>query len=77
MEVPLKIDALHNGKSHLEMDDDWGYPVMTQETSIWWFPQMEVAQGWFTAEDLMINMDDLGLILVNPPYLYKYRIILK
>ena len=71
MEVPLKIDALHNGKSHLEMDDDWGYPV------IWWFPQMEVAQGWFTAEDLMINMDDLGLILVNPPYLYKYRIILK
>ena len=25
---------VYNRKSNLEMDDDWGYPVMTQETTI-------------------------------------------
>ena len=33
MGVPVKMDGLFHGKSHLEMDDDWGYP-MTLETPI-------------------------------------------
>ena len=26
MELPKTLDGLFHGKSHLEMDDNWGYP---------------------------------------------------
>ena len=28
MGVPFKIDGLFHGKSHLEMDENWGYPYL-------------------------------------------------
>ena len=40
MGVPQELDGLFHGKSHLEMDENWGYPCFkkTPNDETWAFP---------------------------------------
>ena len=64
-----------SGNSHLEMDENWGYPVMTQDTSNWWFTKklknfrnrnMPPACGSSSKPLLRVTVFSLPLLQVHP-----------
>ena len=43
--TPSSLDGFFGGKYHLEMDDDWGYPYLSQSPIVFFWIENDEAHG--------------------------------
>ena len=76
MGIPKSLDGFFSGQSHLEMDENWGYPYFRKYPYIYITIHTFISLSWDDPSESSLLQDGVPQLcercLINPMNTYEY-----